>query len=181
MLTGRIITERRLPVTRIRDTALRAVLRLSAVSGRLVDANWIPVAHYAEGFQARPRTKASGRQIPQPWVTGPDGTRVRLDDVLAGRWLLLHAAAATPQPAWDRAGVPSLTVLPAGSRPAEGAVVDSDGVLLPWLTAHRAATLALRPDAYVYAAAPTGDRLPPPPAGFAPASRTTAPPTPITG
>ncbi|TQE16270.1 bifunctional 3-(3-hydroxy-phenyl)propionate/3-hydroxycinnamic acid hydroxylase [Streptomyces ipomoeae] len=181
VLTGRIITERRLPVTRIRDTALRAVLRLSAVSGRLVDANWIPVAHYAEGFQARPRTKASGRQIPQPWVTGPDGTRVRLDDVLAGRWLLLHAAAATPQPAWDRAGVPSLTVLPAGSRPAEGAVVDSDGVLLPWLTAHRAATLALRPDAYVYAAAPTGDRLPPPPAGFAPASRTTAPPTPITG
>ncbi|TQE16291.1 hypothetical protein Sipo8835_43675, partial [Streptomyces ipomoeae] len=80
--------------------------------------------------------------------------------------LLLHAAAATPQPAWDRAGVPSLTVLPAGSRPAEGAVVDSDGVLLPWLTAHRAATLALRPDAYVYAAAPTGDRLPPPPARF---------------
>jgi 3-(3-hydroxy-phenyl)propionate hydroxylase len=174
VLTGRIITERRLPVTRIRDTALRAVLRLSAVSGRLVDANWLPVAHSAVGFLARPRTKASGRQIPQPWVTGPDGTRVRLDDVLAGRWLLLHAAAATPQPAWDRAGVPSLTVLPAGSRPAEGAVVDSDGVLLPWLTAHRAATLALRPDAYVYAAAPTGAPLPPPPAGFAPAPRPSA-------
>lgn len=31
------------------------------------------------------------------------------------------------------------------------------------------ATLALRPDAYVYAAAPVGAQLPPPPAGFTPA------------
>jgi 3-(3-hydroxy-phenyl)propionate hydroxylase len=47
-------------------------------------------------------------------------------------------------------------------------------VLLPWLTEHRAATLALRPDAYVYAAARAGAQLPPPPAGFTPVPRTTA-------
>ncbi|MGW0710117.1 bifunctional 3-(3-hydroxy-phenyl)propionate/3-hydroxycinnamic acid hydroxylase [Streptomyces sp. NPDC002643] len=203
VLVGRIITERRLPVARVRDRALRAVGPVTGVTNRLVDANWIPVAHYAQGFQAGartkgfpvgplikgvpvgrlikgfqagPRTKAAGRQIPQPRVTGPDGDRVRLDDVLAGRWLLLRTGASSvPQPAWERAGVPTLTVLPAGSRPAEGTVVDSDGVLLPWLTAHRAATLALRPDAYVYAAARAGAQLPPPPAGFAPAApRTTA-------
>ncbi|MFD8818116.1 FAD-dependent monooxygenase, partial [Streptomyces sp. NPDC059627] len=174
VFVGRLITERRLPVARLRDTALRAIRPASGLTSRLVDANWIPVPSYAEGFQARPRTRASGRQIPQPWVIGPDGERVRLDDVLGGRWLLLHLGPPRPQPAWERAGVPALAVLPAGARPAEGAVVDSDGVLLPWLARHRVTTLALRPDAYVYAAAPAGTRLPSPPPGFAPASRPAA-------
>ncbi len=174
VFVGRIITERRLPVTRVRNTVLPVLNRIPGFGGWLQDSNWIPVAHYAEGLQARPRTKASGHQIPQPWVTAADGNRVRLDDVLGGRWLLLHSGPPAPQPAWNRVDVPSVTVLPAGSRPAEGAVVDSDGVLLPWLAAHRVATLALRPDAYVYAAAPADAQLPPPPAGFAPAPRTSA-------
>jgi 3-(3-hydroxy-phenyl)propionate hydroxylase len=101
-------------------------------------------------------------------VTDSGGERIRLDDALGGRWLLLHLGSPTSQPAWQRVGVPSLAVLPVGSRPTEGAVVDSDGVLLPWLTEHHVATVALRPDAYVYAGAPTGAQLPPPPAGFAP-------------
>lgn len=46
------------------------------------------------------------------------------------------------------------------------------------MTRHRAATLALRPDAYVYAAAPGGAQLPPPPAGFTPVARTIAAITP---
>jgi 3-(3-hydroxy-phenyl)propionate hydroxylase len=107
-------------------------------------------------------------------VTGPDGERVRLDDALGSRWLLLHTGSATPQPAWDRLGIPSLTVTPAGSRPAEGTLVDSDDVLLAWLAGHRGATVALRPDAYVYAAAPAGGQLPSPPAGFAPVPRPSA-------
>ncbi|MEU2280676.1 bifunctional 3-(3-hydroxy-phenyl)propionate/3-hydroxycinnamic acid hydroxylase [Streptomyces sp. NPDC013178] len=171
VFVGRIITERRRAVTRVRDSVLPVLNRIPGFGTWLQDANWIPVAHYADGLQARPRTRASGHQIPQPWVTGPDGTRVRLDDVLDGRWLLLHGGPPTPQPAWARAGVPSLAVLPAGAPPAEGAVVDSDGVLLAWLAEHRAAALALRPDAYVYAAAPQGAPLPPPPPGFAPAPR----------
>jgi 3-(3-hydroxy-phenyl)propionate hydroxylase len=174
VLVGRIITERRRPVTRVRDAVLPVLNRVGGFSNWLQDSNWIPVAHYADGLQARPRTKASGHQIPQPWVTVPDGERVRLDDVLGGHWLLLHGGLPAPQPAWDRFGVPSLTVTPAGSRPAEGTVVDSDGVLLPWMAARRVATLALRPDAYVYAAAPAGAQLPPPPAGFTPAPHPTA-------
>lgn len=174
VFVGRIITERRRAVTRVRDGVLPVLNRVGGFTAWLQDSNWIPVAHYADGFQARPRTKASGHQIPQPWVTGPDGERVRLDDVLAGRWLLLHGGLPRSQPAWDRLGIPSLAVTPAGSRPAEGTVVDSEGVLLPWLARHRTATVALRPDAYVYAAAPAGDRLPPPPAGFAPAPHPTA-------
>ncbi|GHG90399.1 bifunctional 3-(3-hydroxy-phenyl)propionate/3-hydroxycinnamic acid hydroxylase [Streptomyces lanatus] len=166
VFVGRVITERRPAVTRLRDLLLPALNRVPGFGDWLQGSNWIPAAHYAEGLQARPRAKASGHQLPQPRVTAPDGTRARLDDVLDGRWLLLHRGRLTPQPAWDRSGVPSLTVLPAGSLPAEGAVVDDEGVLLPWLTEHRAAALALRPDAYVYAAAPAGAQLPPPPTGF---------------
>ncbi|MEV5013454.1 bifunctional 3-(3-hydroxy-phenyl)propionate/3-hydroxycinnamic acid hydroxylase [Streptomyces sp. NPDC053780] len=168
VFVGRIITERRLPVARVRDGALRALCRVPGFADWMQDSHWIPVARYEAGLQARPRAKATGSQISQPWVTGPDGTLVRLDDALGGRWLLLHARTPTPQTAWDRLMLPSLTVTPAGSRPVEGTLVDSDGVLLPWLREHRAATLALRPDAYVYAAAPAGAQLPPPPAGFAP-------------
>ncbi|MFB8085139.1 bifunctional 3-(3-hydroxy-phenyl)propionate/3-hydroxycinnamic acid hydroxylase [Streptomyces sp. NPDC055992] len=171
VLVGRVITERRRPVARVRDTALRALDRIPGFSDWMQDSNWIPVAHYAAGLQARPRTRATGHQIPQPWVTGPDGERVRLDDALGGRWLLLHCGPPTAQPAWERLGVESLAVLPVGSRPAEGALVDSDGVLLPWLTERRVTTLALRPDAYVYAAAPAGAQLPPAPAGFTPMPR----------
>lgn len=39
-----------------------------------------------------------------------------------------------------------------------------------WMSARRAATLALRPDAYVYAAAPAGAPLSPPPSGFTPSA-----------
>ncbi|WP_373299199.1 bifunctional 3-(3-hydroxy-phenyl)propionate/3-hydroxycinnamic acid hydroxylase MhpA [Streptomyces phaeofaciens] len=174
VFVGRIITERRRAVTRVRDSVLPVLTRVPGFSDVLQDANWIPVAHYADGFQARPRTRATGHQIPQPWVTAADGGRVRLDDALGSRWTLLHHGPPTPRSAWDRLGVPSLAVLPAGSRPAEGAIVDSDDVLLPWLTQHRVTTVVLRPDAYVYAAAPAGAQLPPPPGGFAPASHQTA-------
>lgn len=175
VVVGRIITERRRPVTRVRDAVVPVLNRVAGFGQWLQDSHWIPVAHYTDGLQARPRTRASGHQVPQPWVTGPDGVRVRLDDALGGRWLLVRKTTGgppVPHPAWERLGVPSLTVLPAGSRPAEGAVVDSDGVLLPWMAERRAATLALRPDAYVYAAAPAGAPLPPPPAGFSPTPRT---------
>ncbi|WP_322656306.1 bifunctional 3-(3-hydroxy-phenyl)propionate/3-hydroxycinnamic acid hydroxylase [Streptomyces justiciae] len=174
VFVGRIITERRSAVTRVRDSVLPVVNRVPRFSQWLQDSNWIPIAHYADGFQARPRTKATGQQIPQPWVTTPDGSRARLDDALDSRWLLLHGGLPAPQPAWEHLGIPSLRITTAGSRPAGGALVDDDGVLLPWMAERRVTTLVLRPDGYVYAAAPAGAELPPPPAGFTPSPRKSA-------
>ena len=45
------------------------------------------------------------------------------------------------------------TVLPRGAAPLPGGLVDADGVLVPWLRRHRATTIALRPDGFVYSAA----------------------------
>lgn len=174
VFVGRIITERRPVVARLRNSVLRALDRVPGFSARLQDSNWIPVAQYGGGFQAHPRTKASGFQIPQPWVTTSDGSRSRLDDVLDGRWHLLYTTASSLQLDWERLGISRMTVLPKGSAPAEGAIVDSDGVLVPWMAARRAATLALRPDSYVYSSAALGARLPPPPDGFAPVPRRTS-------
>ncbi|MFD7818363.1 bifunctional 3-(3-hydroxy-phenyl)propionate/3-hydroxycinnamic acid hydroxylase [Streptomyces sp. NPDC059785] len=177
VIVGRIITERRPAVARARNAVSAVLTRLPGLAARMQDANWVPVAHYTAGLQAASGSKATGRQVPQPWVVDADGARIRLDDALNGRWLLLHAGRSTEQPAWAR--VPSLTVTPAGSRPAEGTLVDTDGVLLPWMRAHGATLLALRPDAYVYTAAGPGGHLAPPPRGFTPVR--TATPTPVKG
>ncbi|KAA0917829.1 bifunctional 3-(3-hydroxy-phenyl)propionate/3-hydroxycinnamic acid hydroxylase, partial [Streptomyces apricus] len=100
VFVGRIITERRRPLTLLRDSALPLLGRLPGLARWLQDSHWIPVARYGAGFQAGPRTRASGRQVPQPWVTAPDGARLRLDDALGAGWRLLHARTPTPQPLW---------------------------------------------------------------------------------
>ncbi|GAA3970937.1 bifunctional 3-(3-hydroxy-phenyl)propionate/3-hydroxycinnamic acid hydroxylase [Actinomadura viridis] len=168
VLVGRIITERRPLVTSVRDPALRTLGRVPLFTRFLQDTAWIPAARHTTGLLAGPRAPAAGRMLPQPWVTGPDGARVRLDDALGQRWLLLHAGTVTAQPSWTRQGVPSVTLRPAGAPAAENTVVDADRVLVAWMARHRAGTVALRPDGYVYAAAPPGAPLPPPPPGFAP-------------
>ncbi|ULR56186.1 FAD-dependent monooxygenase [Streptomyces deccanensis] len=64
VFVGRIITERRSAVTRVRNTAARALGRVPGFADWLQGSHWIPVAHYADGLRARPRAKASGHQIP---------------------------------------------------------------------------------------------------------------------
>ncbi|MFC9688293.1 bifunctional 3-(3-hydroxy-phenyl)propionate/3-hydroxycinnamic acid hydroxylase [Kribbella sp. NPDC056951] len=159
---GRITTVRRPAVAAARNRAMRAVCRIPGVNQALQNAAWIPVARYPAGFLATGR--AAGWMIPQPWVTVADGTDVRLDDALGDDWVMLHAAAASNQPAWS--GIRALTVKPAGRRPTEGILVDRDGILLTWMRRHGAATVVLRPDRYVYASAETHNPLPTPPVGL---------------
>ncbi|MGW0566612.1 bifunctional 3-(3-hydroxy-phenyl)propionate/3-hydroxycinnamic acid hydroxylase [Streptomyces tauricus] len=161
---GRMVTERRPALARLRNPLLKTVTGRPALYRMMHEATAIPAPRYPSGLQAAPRTRASGLLIQQPWVIDPSGERVRLDDVLGRGWALLHARTpAEPQPAWDRLKAPCWTVTPAQSAPAAHTVVDCDAVLLPWMAAHRAAAVALRPDAFVYATLPAPGRLPGPP------------------
>ena len=64
--------------------------------------------------------------------------------------------------------------MPVTVTPSADSVIDRDGILLAWMDRHGAGTLALRPDGFVYAAAPAGRQLPPPPLGFTATTTTTA-------
>lgn len=162
---GRIITERHSVACRIRDALLRPVARLSPVRRMLVKLSWVPAARYRRGFLGS-GTRAVGHKVPQPWVLDGDGARRRLDDVLAGNWTVLSTRTTLQATRWTAAGAVALTVLPPGTQPERGGVVDIDGKLHAWMRTHRAHTLALRPDGFVYTAADTNTALAPPPAGL---------------
>lgn len=142
VLVGRVITERRPAVARARDVLGGLLGRAAPVRRLLVRYSWVPTPRYARGFLAG-RGRAVGRQVPQPWVLDGDGVRRRFDDVTAGQWTVLTTRTASPA-GW-------LTVLPPGSAPRAGAVVDTEGLLVAWLRRHRVTTVALRPDSFVYA------------------------------
>jgi 3-(3-hydroxy-phenyl)propionate hydroxylase len=170
---GRVITERRRAVTAVRDPLFRVAMRAPFVGAFLRDGSWFPETAYTEGLLGVAAPKASSRRagklvgqlIPQPWVQTADGSRTRLDDVLASGWAVLRLAdeRSTPDLAWSQAVVRSLTVLPAGSSPAADAVVDVDDVFVRWMRRHRVTELAVRPDGIVYAATASGAPLATPP------------------
>lgn len=167
VLVGRVITERNQVVAAVRNHVVRALTRLP---GLLVGSQkfwWIPDARYEDGFFAPGYQRAAGWQIPQPWIIDATGATVRLDDVLGGRWTLLHIGTPpTGTRAWTDLGVPTieLTDQEAATRP--GAIRDSDGSLLRWMWRRKAAAVVVRPDGFIYAAADSGQTLPPPPAGL---------------
>ncbi|GBE65521.1 3-(3-hydroxy-phenyl)propionate/3-hydroxycinnamic acid hydroxylase [Mycobacterium sp. MFM001] len=148
---GRIITERNRVVAAVRNHVLRTLTRLPGLDARLQRLTWIPDARYREGFFAAGNHRAVGWQIPQPWVSDATGARVRLDDVLGGRWAILHVGAPPAgAQAWTELGVPSLQI--------------TEPTLIDWLRRKRAAAVVLRPDGFIYAAAESGHQLPLPPA-----------------
>lgn len=165
VFAGRVITERRPWAAALRNRAFRALSKVAAFPRWMVETKWIPDAHYDTGFLGDQDHRARGWQLPQPWVLDDTGTRTRLDDVLGGCWQIV-GLADRDDPAWHACGVTHLRVLPAGSAPRAGAIVDIDGELTAWLRHHSAGTVAVRPDGFIYAAADPGDPLPTPPAGL---------------
>lgn len=152
---GRIITERNPVVAAVRNHLLRAMARVPALETGSQKLMWIPDARYAEGFLDTNGHCAVGWQIPQPWVTNADGTRVRLDDLLGGCWSILYTGAIPDgTPAWTGLGVPTIHI--------------TEPALLRWLQGKKATAVVLRPDGFIYAAAKSGQPLPAPPAGLAP-------------
>ena len=172
--TGRLITERRKSLVWLRNHLLRNLTRLPGVLAIAEKLIWIPDAHYPDGFFATDAHAAVGWQLPQPWVTDATGERLRLDDVVAGRWAVLHfGAALAGADRWERLGAISVSVAGRGSQPAAGAIRDDDGTLTRWLRRKKADAVVLRPDGFIYAAAASGRPLPAPPAGLTELALTT--------
>lgn len=171
VFAGKVITERRPWAASLRNNVFRFASKFSIYTRWMVDNKWIPNAHYSDGLFSEQTNPARGWQIPQPWVLDEHGTRVRLDDVLDGRWVVL-GLDERDHTAWHSRGVEVLRILPTGSRPAPGAIVDADSSLLTWFSTHHASAVALRPDGFVYCAADSGHTLPTPPAGLRAATAT---------
>lgn len=151
VFVGWIITQRSTLIAAARNPVLRVLDRISPLHNRLVDSLWIPACRYPKGFLGSGGS-AVGFKVPQPWVLDEDGSRIRLDDALAKEgksgWSLLRIAGS---PKWSEFDPRTLELLPAASAPRAGALVDAEGVLVPWIRKHHAAQLLLRPDHVVYA------------------------------
>ena len=160
---GRIITERRPWAAAVRNVTYRALSRIGPLNRFAQRAAWVPACRYRDGFLAAQRTSAVGRKIPQPWMLDDTGARQRLDDVLGPDWAVLHSPGAAADQRWTAIGVRAFAVLPPGSLPCPGTIVDESGDLTGWLGRHRADRLVVRPDRIGYAATATGNALPPPP------------------
>ena len=152
-MVGRIITERNRAIAAVRNHAMRALNRIPGAEAAAQKRMWVPDPHYPVGFLDDGRRRAVGWQIPQPWVTDERGARVRLDDLLGGRWSLLYTGAVPDgAQAWTALGVPAVRV--------------DEPSLLHWLHRKKSAAVVLRPDGFIYAAAKPGQALPAPPTGF---------------
>lgn len=172
--TGQLIIERRPVRAALRNHVLRTATRIPYFTTWLRKHRWIPDARYTDGLLARTGNAAVGWLIPQPWVIDETGATRRLDDVVGGRWMILHVGPAQRWQSWRSAGVESLEVTPPGSPPTADAVIDSEGSLIAWLRRKGSAAVVIRPDGFVYAGAAAGRPLPPPPAGFACPATTSA-------
>jgi 3-(3-hydroxy-phenyl)propionate hydroxylase len=151
VLVGRLITERNKVVAALRNHTVRALTRLPGVVYFFQKMLWIPDARYDNGFFAAGKHCAVGWQIPQPWINdGADGD-VRLDDLLGGRWAIVHTGIPpTGAQEWTALGVPMIRI--------------NEPTLVRWMRRKKASAVVVRPDGFIYAAAESGQTLPSPPA-----------------
>ncbi len=76
--------------------------------------------------------------------------------------------------AWVANGAGVLRLAGPQAGPPPDAIRDSGNTLLPWMRRRKATAVVVRPDGFVYAAADTGQQLPPPPVGVLVPNRTEA-------
>lgn len=168
--TGKLIIQRNRWRAAARNHVFRTASRVPYFLTWLRDHRWLPDARYRDGFLSKSGNAAEGWLIPQPWVLDEKGDTVRLDDILGGRWTVLHVGPPPDFGDWRSAGVSALRVAQPGTAPGPDGIVDLDGSLIRWLNKKGATAVAVRPDGFVYAGtngrAPGGQSLTPPPAGF---------------
>ena len=164
--TGKLIIQHNRWRAAARNHIFRTASKVPGFTAWLRNTAGSPMRITATDSLAHNGNGAVGWLIPQPRVIDEKGDSVRLDDVVGGRWTVLHTGPATDFWAWRTAGVPTLKVTPPHSVPSADCIVDSDGSLTRWLEKKGATVVVVRPDGFVYAAAKQDQPLPPPPAGF---------------
>ena len=163
---GEIIIDRNRIRAAVRNRLFRVASKVPGFMTWMRNNRWLPDARYQAGLLAQNGNAATGWLIPQPWVIDEKGDHVRFDDVIGGRWTVLHTGPQHTWEPWRSAGVPVFRVVPSGDTAGIDRIVDRDGTLINWLADKDASVVAVRPDGFVYAASDDRQPLPPPPAGF---------------
>ncbi len=141
-----------------RNHLFRTASRMPYFLTWLRNHRWLPDARYRDGLLARNGNGAVGWLIPQPSVLDEKGDTVRLDDVIGGRWSLLHKGSASDWPDWRAAGAPVRQAHAAGQRPARRLPRRCRRVADPLAGKKGAAVVAVRPDGSSTPAPPRGSR-----------------------
>ena len=101
-----------------------------------------------------------GRMLPQPMLETVDGPKL-LDDLIGAGFAVIaygrntqNTLASLRHHMWDRIGTQRIAIAPAGSKPAPGVAVDSDGILARLFGDESERVIVLRPDRYIAAEAP---------------------------
>lgn len=187
---GKIVKPTNRFVTGLRDASFAVLNRLPSAKAYFVQMKYKPMPRYTEGVVVDASTLAAGRsdgrirrqlianlsantdvspvgtQFIQPQVTRPDGSVVRLDEVLGIHWAVL-VWNSKPEEVFDEAELAELARLGAklvtarpmtqfGFNPSEvpGAEIvgDTNGTLKRWFDDRPTPVLFLRPDRFIAAA-----------------------------
>jgi 3-(3-hydroxy-phenyl)propionate hydroxylase len=162
---GRILSPTRRSVAVARDWFLRAASVAPPVKRWTLEMRFKPIPHYRTGFMT-PDHPEAGRMLVQPMVEGPDGARVRLDELL-GPWFAVLGFECDPLAGLTTDDLATLNLFHpriikviesrAGERhrrrqcvaPDTVVVEDVDNHLRPWFQARGRNVVLVRPDRYV--------------------------------
>lgn len=171
MRIGRFMQPKSVWAALLLQGALKLCSLYPPVRDYVLQLKFKPKPRFFDGFfVASETTKGAlpaGQLMPQPWVELPDGSKLRLDDVLGSRFAALSwADAPEPSPLSALQHLPGVSIkhlrvlhqsddflpgtVPTGTAPVT-LVRDCDGVIGAILQQARADTVLLRPDRYVLA------------------------------
>jgi 3-(3-hydroxy-phenyl)propionate hydroxylase len=146
----------------LRDRLFTAIQTIPRIRRAIRNMEFKPAAVYPRGAfihgGRKGKKDTQGTMFPQYPVATRGGT-VLSDQVLGGGFALVVAGdeGSVRSDAWDRLGVRIIRVLPAGSAPREGAMVDGTGKIGAWLAARGVRCALVRPDRFVFAAGALAD------------------------
>lgn len=147
----------------LRDRFFVAIQTVPRIRRAIRDMEFKPAAVYPRGAfihgGRKGKKDAQGTMFPQYPVATPAGA-VLSDEVLGDGFALIVSgadAATARNEVWERLGARIVTLLPAGSAPREGAMVDETGKIGAWFAARGVQCALVRPDRFVFAAGAMAD------------------------